>query len=88
MTVACYPSSREWTFIIISVGQKHTAVAVELCFEPEKLSSAVARVKLNSAHSGRKVRSDEQAKPIRQQPDLPEALNALRERRPLPGAAE
>lgn len=73
---------------MISVGQKHTAVAVELCFEPKKLEAAAARAKLNSAHTGRKARSDEQAELTRQQPDLPEALNALRERRPLPGAAE
>lgn len=68
-------------------------VAVELRFEPkEPEAAAAAKAELNSARTGRKARRDEQAKvqamPTRQQIDLEEALNALREGRPLRGAAE
>ena len=68
-------------------------VAVELRFEPkEPEAAASAKAELNSARTGRKARRDEQAKaqatPTRQQIDLEEALNALREGRSIPGAAE
>lgn len=68
-------------------------VAVELRFEPKKPeTAAAAKAVLNSARTGHKVRRDEQAKtqatPTRQQTDLEEALNALREGRSIPGAAE
>lgn len=68
-------------------------VGVELRFEPKKPeAAAAAKAELNSTRTGRKVRRDEQAKvqaaPTRQQLDLEEALKALREGRPLRGAAE
>ena len=68
-------------------------VAAELRFEPkEPEATAAAKTELNSARTGRKARRDEQAKaqatPTRQQIDLEEALNALREGRSIPGAAE
>ena len=68
-------------------------VAAELRFDPkEPEAAAAAKAELNSARTGRKARRDEQAKmqatPTRQQIDLQEALNALREGRSIPGAAE
>ena len=77
-----------WT---VEQGPRSKVVAVELWFRPkDQAARATAQGELEGTRTGRKVRRDELAKtlamPSQAQTNLVEALDALRNGRPPPGA--
>jgi len=73
-----------WT---VEQGPRSKVTTVELWFRPkDQAARAVARGELESTRAGRKARRSSQEEPSPPRSDLVEALDALRDGRPLPEA--
>ena len=73
----------------VEQGPRNKVLAVELWFRPKDQTGRMAAAReLDETRDGRKARRDGQATPTRLQPDLVEALAALRDGRLPPSTAE